>query len=176
MENYCLLALLEKFKQGDMAVFPVLFGEFEGLIRYYSQRLEGEDDFQELSVNFLEMLYKINISAFKADKSDTLQRYIAVSIRNRYINISKRNSLRKIKTTPLSEEYFFVKEDLCMGQILKDALSTLPPKQRRIITYKYIYNFSDTQIAEYFGTTPQAVGQLKGRALKNLRDYYFGDY
>ena len=175
MENYCLITLLEKFKQGDMTVFPILFGEFEGLIRFYSQRLDGEDDFQELSVGFLELLYKINISAFKADQSDSLQRYIAVSIRNRYINIAKRNSVRKITTAPLFEEYAPVKEDLCMIQILKDALADLPPKQRRIITYKYIYNFSDGQIADYFNISPQAVSQLKGRALKNLRNYYFGE-
>ena len=64
MENSCLLSLLEKFRKGDMSVFPVVFSEFEGLIYHYAEKSDAEDTAEELSVFLLELLYKIDLSPF----------------------------------------------------------------------------------------------------------------
>lgn len=176
MENCCLITLIEKFKGRDISAFPIIFGEFEGLIRIYTARLDGEDAFQELTVFLLELLYKINASAFKRDNSDTLKRYIAVSIRNKYIALSKQRDIYLRTSYSLIEDLTESGPDFWENHILKEALNGLPPKQRQVILYKYIYDYSDIETAAFLGITRQAVNRLKNRAMENLREYYSGGF
>ncbi|MBR2040372.1 MAG: hypothetical protein IJ948_03215 [Clostridia bacterium] len=106
MENSCLLSLLGKFRKGDMSVFPVIFSEFEGLIHHYARKSDAEDTAEELSVFFLELMYKLDISRFIGAKGDGLSRYIAVCLRNKYIAFSCQNE--NFKKTP----FFFLKQRL----------------------------------------------------------------
>lgn len=180
MENYCLISLTQKFQRGDMSVFPAIFAEFEKLLHFFASRLIDEDGFQELSVFFVELLYKIDVSQFKKNSEDCLSRYIAVCIRNKYISLSKRNDLEKSKNTAFFEGYLekdrLFNEDLALTQALKELLYTLPPKQKRVILYKYIYNFSNKEIARHLSISPQAVNQIKNRALEKLRESYLGEF
>lgn len=171
MENSCLITLIEKFRKQDMSVFAVIFSEFEKLIYYYSHRGDKEEVFQELTVFLVELLYKLNLSEFKRDRTDTLKRYIAVSIRNRYLSEMRKGS-------KISREYVLMDEytgslcDLLTAEILKEALSTLSEKQQKVIVYKYIYGYSDAEIGNVLNISRQSVNSLKNRAIERLREYY----
>ena len=174
MENCCLITLINRFKKHDMASFPAIFDEFEKLIRLYASRLREEDAFQELCVFLVELLYKIDLSGFLSDRSDSVRRYIAVCIRNRYIFISKKQDDYGDKNYILFEN----KPDLSPGpaeiQMLREAVLALTLRQREYVIYRYVYNYTDGEIAGFMKISPQAAGRLNKRAVKTLKEYFYG--
>lgn len=171
MYNYLLKGLIKDLRGQDITAFEIIFEEFKGLISFYSKKVNNEDTFGELSLFLLELLYSIDLSKFKKDKSDTLKRYIAVSLRNRYIALSKQLSDREKR-----ELSFFEKDSFCYGfegvLDMLDALKHLSSSQQNVLIYKYVYSLSDCQIAEMLGITRQAVNRLKNRGLKALKNYF----
>lgn len=172
MYNYLLKGLIKDFRTQDVTAFEIIFEEFKGLISFYAKKINYEDAFGELSLFLLELLYSIDLSKFKKDKSDTLKRYIAVSIRNKYIALSKQFCEREKR-----ELSFFDKDSYSFGfegmLDMLDALKHLSASQQNVLIYKYVYSLSDCQIAETLGITRQAVNRLKNRGLKALKDYFF---
>lgn len=155
-------------------MFPLIFAEFERLINYYKRKIDDEDSFQELSIFLVELLYSIDIERFK--DSEDIKRYIAVCIRNRYITISKEKIFQQNHSTFLNETFPAPYTDPFLEHILKDALSKLTLRQREVIFYSYIYNYTDIEISRYLNISPQAVGRLKNRALKVLKMYFSGGF
>ena len=153
MENCCLITLIEKFKKQDMSAFPIIFAEFEKLIHYYTARYGSEDAFQELTVFFIELLYRLDTSEFKKDNTDTLKRYIAVSIRNKYISLLREKADSFSVDFSCAEYFYGCDSDFFEKHILKEALSNLSQKQREIIIYKYIHGYSDAEISEHLKTS-----------------------
>ena len=129
MENYYLVTFIERFQKRDMSVFPTIFAEFEKLMHFFAARLHEDDAFQELSVFFVELLYKINCADFNRDESDTASRYICVCIRNKYISLSKRSDLINSKSSMLFDGIFEQnrrsQQDFALTQYLKEILCTL---------------------------------------------------
>lgn len=161
-----LKKLVEDFKGGDMSAFPQIYAEFEKLIYHYSRKLESEDAHQELTVFLIELLYKVNLSTGKE-----IKKYIAVCLRNKYIQLSEQNSLRinLIEKVAINcDTYCNFNED---AVLLKELISLLPLKQREVVIYKYMYDYSDVEISKIMGISRQAVNRLKNRALCSLREY-----
>jgi len=173
MCNYLMLDLIKKFRNEDNTVFFEIYNEFEKIISVYSARLGGEDTVQELTVFLIELLCEIDLQKFEADSSNGLCGYIAVSIKNKYIELSKKRqqeskihiSYDKIDNFLLfaTDEYFGISE----------PLKYLSPRQQLIITYKYIYNYTDCEISSVLGISRQAVNRLKNRAIKILKEIYY---
>ncbi len=172
MCNSCIIELIEKFKKQDKSSLGILNREFERLIYCYARRLGGEDYLEELRAAFIEILSNINTKKFKCDGSDSVKRYIAVVLRNRYIALSNEKQVyEKIALGKVDDIYSYTvpfDEQI----MIKDMLGLLSPKQRQIITYKYIYGYSDIEISEFFNISRQAVNRLKTRAIKAMREYY----
>ncbi len=170
MENCCLIMLIEKVRDKDMSAFPLIFDEFEKLIYHYTAKCSAEDTYQELVVFLLELIHKIDISRFKNKYGDGLSRYITVCITNKYIEISKTDCIHKSQNEMLD----ITKPttvDFLQKQILTDAMKMLTPKQQKIIIYKYIYDYSDVEIAYSLNISRQAVNRIKNRAIETLREY-----
>ena len=149
-----------------MNVFPQIYGEFEKLIYHYSKKLNLEDARQELTVFLIELLYKIDFSL-----NDGIKKYVAVCLRNKYITLSKQNQRNVDLIEKLSincDTYSDFHGDLVL---LKELISKLPIKQREVIIYRYIYNYSDVEISKIMNVSRQAVNRLKNRALNSLREY-----
>lgn len=171
MENGCLITLIKKFRENDMSVFPVIFDEFEGLIYHYSLKCDAEDTFQELTVFLLELLYKVDIARFEGIEGDGLKRYIAVSLRNKYVAFSKADNVLK-KNNEYLDDFVSVEPDFLDDFILRDGLDKLTEKQREIIIFKYLHNYTNNDIARIMKISRQAVNQIKNRAVETLREYY----
>lgn len=172
MCNSCIIELIEKFKKQDKASFNMLNCEFEKLIFCYARKLGGEDYLEELRSALIRILYEINTERFKRDDSDSVKRYIAVVLRNKYIALSnEKQKYEKIELGRVEDIYTYtVKYDEHI--MIKDMLNLLSNKQRQIITYKYIYGYSDIEIAKYLNISRQAVNRLKIRAINAIREYY----
>ena len=170
--NRCLKPIIEKFKKQDMTVFEPLYDLFKRLIMLYSKKLYYDDAAGELTLFFIELLYSIDLSKFHNDDSVSLKKYIAVAIKNRYIALSvNKERYGKVSNKlydnlegylPNFEEHFS----------LLESINVLSDKQRQIVIYKYIYGYSDFEIAVLLGISRQAVNRLKNRALKCLREFF----
>jgi len=172
MYNYVLKNLIISFRKQDMTAFGIIFDEFKGLINFYSNKLCDDDLAGELTLFLIELLYKINLNRFSPDKNNSIKKYIAVSIRNKYIALSKSlNKEKLLKSYSFDDEIKqipFNEDDIC----IKEALEYLTERQRNIIVYKYVYCLSDSQISQMLNISRQAVNKLKNKGLKELKLYY----
>lgn len=169
MCNKDLKKLIEEFKKQNMENFNCLYGEFKKLIVYYSNKVQADDTVEDLTLFFIELLTQIELDRFKSDSSFSLRNYIAVCIRNKYIAISAFET----KQNELRADFFEERAGYCLEFDKKisifSALKILPERQRLVLIYKYVYLYTDTEIAQIFNITRQAVNRVKNRALLNLR-------
>ncbi len=149
----------------------VIYRVFERLIRYYSARMCCEDGESELTLRLVELLHKLDLSRFKSDESFGIQKFIAVSLRNRYIDISKKGRFELMTIQHLTD-YAFTQKYVDEKIMLPDALSVLSKKQRLVLDYEYFYGYNGEEIAEMMGTTRQAVNGIKQRALNTMKNFY----
>lgn len=157
-----------------MNAFTAIYEQYKKLILFYSSKVGDDDTLQELNIFLIELLYDIDISIFDDSSKNGIHKYIAVSLRNQYLKISRNKSdyaklycelyENEIKCS-LSEENLFIDE----------VLRNLSDRQRLIILYKYVYNYTDSEIAFMLSISRQAVNRLKNRALSVLREYYIGN-
>ena len=173
MCNYLLLENIKKFRNSEKDAFDCIYLEFKGLIELYVRRLGGDDYRQELLLFLIELLHNIDINKFAADNSDGLNRYISVALRNKYIALSKEKQQMILKQISLEEAEPFLPFSTDNYSDIGTALQQLTQKQKIIIIYKYIFNYSDCEIAELLNITSQAVNRLKNRAFKILKNFYF---
>ncbi len=172
MYNYVLKGLIENFRMQDMAAFEIIFYEFKSRIYSYARKQKNEDLIGELTLFLIELINHMDIDRFCSDKSDGLERYISVSLKNKYISFCRKNAREKdmlrdpFESALISVDSAESRVDIC------EALSNLTERQRDIIICKYIYCLSDFQIAEIFKISRQAVNRLKNRGLNTLKEYY----
>lgn len=175
MNNITLKNLIERFQKQDMSVFNSIYGAFKGLILLYANRIDEDDTVQELTMFLIELLYTVDLDVFNSDDSDGLKRYIAVALRNKYINLYKLNKKYRNVYDVLYGKEMSVFDDVESKLYIDEAMQYLSEKQRLIILYKYIYNYSDIEIALMLDISRQAVNRLKNRALKALRKAYVSE-
>ena len=171
MKNSEIIRIIKEIRKGDMSNFQTLYNAFARLIDRYGRRI-GEDGSAEITLFFMELIYSLDIRKFAPDKSDGLNRYIAVSLRNCYISLSQRAEKAVKYSDELLEENlkytFEPDETLALG----DGLSELTDRQRTVITYRYFYGFTDSEISTLLCISRQAVHRLETRAIDALREYY----
>ncbi len=172
MCNSVLIELVKNLKNGDKSSFETVNKEFIGLIVFFSKKIGGEDSLAELKAFLFELLIGIEPENFKYDNSQTLKRYIAVSLRNRYIALSKEKQKYEKTELGLLDDGIKYSASLEDRIMVKDMLRLLSEKQRLIVTYKYIYGYSDIEIADIMNISRQAVNRLKNRAISIIREYY----
>ncbi len=171
MENVLLKKLIINFRKGDMQAFTSIYSGFEKLIDYYSNKIGDEDSRQELIIFFIETLYNTELSVFGDDRKDGLNRYISVSIRNKYISLSKKRQNENLCFMPFYDYYACYQDNIDII-FIKEMLNRLSYKQRAIIVYKYIYGYSDIELSRILGVSRQAVNRLKNRAIETIREMY----
>ena len=171
MSNSLLKSLILCFRKGDMSAFTLIYDQFKKLIFHYSNKICSDDAMQELNIFLIELLYEINLSHFPNNDDNSIQRYISVSIKNEFLKILKRNAkYHSLCCDTYSKEF---SSNSCFDDLfIKEALEELSEKQRLIIIYKYIYNYSDIEISNALDISRQAVNRLKNRALDRLKAYY----
>lgn len=175
MYNIELIPLIKDLQNGNHQQFDRIYIVFEKLLIHYSYLTKDDDLLQELQVFLVELLYKISLDKFNLDTSIDLKKYIAVSIRNKYISYSKTKKAYEKFTVEFCEEIAADKgelENLENQMLLSEGLSQLTTRQKQIVIYKYIYEYSDIEIAKQLHISRQAVNRLKTRALIALRNFF----
>lgn len=174
MENYLFKKLILRFKGGDIKAFSLIYEEFKNMINSYSKKIGNEDTNQELIMFLIESLYNLEPERFKNDDGEDIKKYLAASLRNRYIALSKARVKDLTTLLALYEQdaiYSYSDDEI----LLRDMLKILSQKQREIIVYKYIYGYSDSEIAKSLGISRQAVNRLKNRGFEIIRDNFLAE-
>lgn len=172
MTNREIIPLIYGYQNNAMKGFDVLYSAFYQLLVHYGRKIDGEDTVQELTIFLMELLFDIKTERFYLDDSNSLQRYIAVCIRNKYIALS--NQRQEINNY-FEELYDWLSTNdgnLDDKIMLRAAISLLSKQQRSVILLKYFYNYTDVEIAAYLHITRQAVNRLKNRALSTMKKYF----
>lgn len=156
----------------DMSAFEIIYDEFKDRIYSYARKQKNEDLIGELTLFLIELIYHIDIDKFCSDKSEVLERYVLVSLKNKYISLCRKRTkenemIREVCESALADiDSTEIRIDIC------EALGNLTQRQRDVIICKYIYCLSDFQISELLKISRQAVNRLKIRGLKVLKEYY----
>ncbi len=174
MNNMELIPLIKGFQSGNREQFDSIYIVFEKLLYHYARLLKDEDLLQELNVFLIELINNISLDKFCADDSVDLKKYIAVSIRNKYISYSKAKQMHEALFVGFCEEIASdndVSNDFESNMALFEGFSRLTKRQRQVIIYKYVYDYSDVEISKFLHISRQAVNRLKTRGLIILRDF-----
>lgn len=170
MQNYLLKPLISKIKEQDMSVFFQVYEEFRRLIDFFGNKLGYEDAKSELTLFFIELLYSIKLTKFPTDDGDELHKYIAVSIKNKYISLSIAKQ-RDVKfENHFFEECYGITDSFDESMCISQGIRGLNDAQRLIFFYHFIYGFSIIEIADKLKISRQAVNKTKNQVLEILRE------
>ena len=162
--------LIIKFRSGDNFSFFEIYKHFEKLINVYAKQCE--DTKQELILFLIELLKTVDLSKFKMDDSNSLQRYIAVSIKNKYINLLKKEQYHIVNTYngEFAEIYFIHFDDHIQDRLfIQTSLKNISKKQKEVLVYKYIYGLSTAEICKKLKISRQALNQLQNRGIAKIK-------
>ncbi|MCR3761734.1 sigma-70 family RNA polymerase sigma factor [Clostridium felsineum] len=126
----------------------------------------------DILIFFWQLIKKISISNFKYEQA--LYSYISVSLKNHCINIynkyHKNNRIiySSIITNIEIDKNFSYRAIENSSLIFDDLIENLSDKQKKVITMRYKYCFSDYEIASYLSISRQAVHKNRVAALNKL--------
>ena len=172
MCNEKIIPLILNYRKNDEKAFLKIYKVFENLIFFYNSKMCCEDGASELTLALLEILHKIDLTRFECDDSFAVQKYIAVGIRNKYIDISKKGRKEIIYTQPFAEVKSADYECIDDRIMVAELFSLLNRRQQLILRYKYFCGYNDVAIAKLMGISRQAVNGIKLRAFDTIKKFY----
>ena len=166
-----LVKTIQNKEKGYKKAILKLIKQFQPLVRKYSYLLYYEDSQSELTLTFIETLYKIPIDNPRFKQDQYIISYISKSIRNNYIHLSKKRNQLYYYESPINLDIAEDSYQINIGDKLyiKDLLSLLTEREKEIINLKYFKEYSDIEISKKIGISRQAVNKTKNRALKKMR-------
>ncbi|XAM53788.1 hypothetical protein TVTCOM_39570 (plasmid) [Terrisporobacter vanillatitrophus] len=107
----------------------------------------------------------------KDDKYLTL--YILKSLRNKYIEINKKNYNVYSNEIP-SDKFLDYSgyDNLESDMVFYDIIKNLSSCEKNILIKKYIYNLNESDIARELNTSRQYINRTHKKALSKLRNIY----
>ncbi len=175
MPTNLLIDELRTFQKNQENFMEILV-YFNSKIKYLSYKLKYPEAETDLIIYLYEVLKLINEKRFNADKD--LLNYINKCLKNRAAALF--NSINREKEfLSFTSEVEILDVLNCEDEndeysdiIFNDFISSLSPRQREIIFYKFYLQLSDIEIANLLKISRQAVNKAQRLALKNLRSKY----
>lgn len=159
-----------KYKKGDEKALLEIIKMFNPLIMKYARLLDEEDTKQDLTLNLIKVMKKIPTD--KKLKNKEIVGYVAKAIRNKYIDLSKKNDRVKINEVELNLDIEIGYEECEYEFEILDMFKVLSKKEYYIMRLLYIHYLSVSEVADYMKISRQAVNQTKNRALKKIKKIY----
>lgn len=171
MNNEIFIKIMN-YRNGDNDCLLDIIEIFNPLISKYSKLLEGEDTKQDLIIYLINITNKIPVDNNSFFDNRAIFSYIAKSIRNEYIKLSKKKDKKTINEIELNVDIEIGYEDFESEIELLDLFKILTEREAYIIKLIYIYYLSVNEIADFMKISRQAVNQAKNRALRKIKDVY----
>lgn len=162
----------------DSTQMEALITKFYPLIRKYAYRLkktEKEDAEQNMTVAFIIIVKNIELDKFDYHDSDKyLLSYIQKAMYTHFLDLARRQDVFFVTDIDEGIQQESIDDSLSPeGKAeLREMLSSLTKMQREVILDKYLYGYSDVEIAKQLHITRQAVNRTKNRAIQTLKEKY----
>lgn len=164
-------------QNGDGNSTLKLIEKFKPLLKKYAYKLSYEDAYNDLLIDFIELLHDIQIDRIYNKNEGGIVSYICTSIRSSYIKKIKeikqlQNLLFYCDLDDNELYYIEVKSstyDTYSNLDFDILLKSLTESEFTVIKMIYYIGYTVTETATYFGVSRQAVNQMRNRALKKLK-------
>jgi RNA polymerase sigma-70 factor, ECF subfamily len=174
--------LIQRLINGDQTAFELLFRfYYPGLVTFASQIVLDRDEAEEIVQDFF---VKVWSGRREIKKSETLKSYFFTSIKNRALNVLKKEKINEkvraelremIEKDQLYQPDLFVESEL--QSRINSAFEKLPLRTNEVFSLSRFKGFSNDQIAEQLNISKRTVETHISNALKILReelkDYMF---
>lgn len=164
--------LIVSLRQGNKAALAILYDRYSRLVytiafRILNSEPETEDLVQEIFLNLWQK------QTYNPTRS-SLSRFLSTVTRNRAIDrVRSRSNRRRIlkglvPQPPTADSFSIPVEQASLGersQRVREALQTLPEKQRELLSLAYYHGFSQSEIAAH---TNIPLGTVKSRMRQGL--------
>ncbi|WP_066875027.1 RNA polymerase sigma factor [Clostridium mediterraneense] len=166
--NY-FLAIEDIQKTKDKKRIEEMVNEFTEIINNISSNNIYEGLRSELTIFFIELIYKINLDKFSNDNH--IKGFIIKSLVNKRTDIFRK--YLKIKDREVSIENltnnFLSFDSYDLSNEFYTLIENLSEKQRYVISLEFIEGFTDSEVAKIMNISRQAVNSMKNRAIASLR-------
>lgn len=154
--------------------FNIIYTKLEKKIDFLVVSFHIELYKNDILLFLWQLIKKINFSNFNTEKM--LYSYMSISLKNYCIklynkNIKNNNIIYNSEITNIELDKNSYDHTLLDNSslIFDDLVSSLPKKQRDILTMRYKYCLSDLEIAQSLHISRQAVHKNRLRALNSLK-------
>ena len=168
--------------QDDLEYFSSLFQKYSRLMfftaeRYINNGVDVDDIVQE---SFAKLL--LHKEKLKTLSGDALSSYIYFTVKNTCINQQKNH--KRVQEHELSydalNESVILKTMIPFQQIednssIEKMLNSLPDNERMLLTYKYLLDYSDSEISNILGCKPDSVRMMLSRARRKALQLLRGE-
>ncbi|TKG93653.1 RNA polymerase sigma-70 factor [Puteibacter caeruleilacunae] len=167
--------LIDRLREGDVTAFELLFRHYyPGLVIYATNfaltQPQAEEVVQEFFIRIWEKHNSIN-------QSDSLKSYFFQSIKNRTLNVLRK---QKVKDEYLEELKREAEEDLIfdpdvyvdseLQHKIQQAVNALPERCKEVFMMSRFQGYSNDEIADVLGISKRTVETQISKALKTLRE------
>jgi len=167
-----LYLLFRDAQLGDEESILKLYYKFLPKIKKCSRNLNYETAETDIVIRFLEFIKNTNFSALNSKCDGAVVNYTNKFFVNTYLNLLQTQKT-KIQYVYLDDENTFVKDVPYYDEIddfENVYLSYLTELQRKIIILKYVFGYSDNEIAKILQISRQAVNRTKNRGLDTIKE------
>lgn len=171
-----IIDLIQESQYGNQDATMKLIKTSGPTLRKYARALEIEDAYQDLQLDFIEVIQSIRCDDLNVRGDGAMVNYLSRSIRHAYARRVRNIIATRSPSVPLEEtpDTAFYKNCACVMpqhsyiEIPRELLTDLECETIRLI---HIMGYSAAEVAQARGVTRQTVNQVKRRAEHKLRKY-----
>ena len=172
--------IIQKSQSGDGDATLMLIEKFNPLLKKYAYKLRYEDAYNDLVIDFIEMLHNIQVDCIHNKNEGGIVSYICTSIHSSYIKklieIKRLRNLILFSDLNESEQYYIENlsstNDTYCNCELSFVKGILTKPEMSIIKMIYCSGYTVMETAHVYDISRQAVNQMKKRALKKLKNAF----
>jgi DNA-directed RNA polymerase sigma subunit (sigma70/sigma32) len=167
---------IQNGQNGNQQAILNLIEKFNPVLKKYARKLETEDAYNDLQLEFLETILYLNCGKLNQQGDGAMVNYLSRSIYHSYVKLLQRLISKKIpaiSVDELTDQVLYQNSGFYL-----DGISTIeiPPdlltrKEKYILHKIHIMGCSSAEIARTNKMSRQNVNQIKLRAEKKLRNY-----
>lgn len=169
--------IIVKSQSGDSDSTLMLIEKFNPLLKKYAYKLSYEDAYNDLLLDFIELLHNMQIENIHNKREGSVVSYICTSVHSSYVK--RLIEVKRLKNLLLysdlnDNELYYVESisstnDVYQEYELSFIKKILTKQELAVIRMILFTGYTATEVANFYGTSRQAVNQMKNRALKKLR-------
>ncbi|MDD4193348.1 MAG: sigma-70 family RNA polymerase sigma factor [Mangrovibacterium sp.] len=170
----------EKFKSGDTAATSHIYYSNVRVLYRYGKKFTPDDELVKDTIQ--ELFFDLIRTRENLGKTDNIRFYLVKSFRRKVLLALQKKTFpigpdKPADRFPMSitysyEEELIDRENLSRrDELIQKALSSLSPKQREILFYRFTCDFEYDQICDIMEMQYDSARKMVYRALKSLREY-----